>query len=36
MVNKIQDIMPAGLESHVWVDAYDEAKAEMEKEALVR
>ena len=34
MVKKIQDIMPAGLESHVWVDAYDEAKAEMEKEGF--
>lgn len=34
MVKKIQDIMPAGTESHVWVGAYDEAKAEMEKEGF--
>ena len=34
MVKKIQDIMPTGVESHVWVGAYDEAKAEMEKEGF--
>ena len=34
MVKKIQDIMPTGIESHVWVGAYDEAKAEMEKEGF--
>lgn len=30
----MQDIMPAGIESHVWVGPYDEAKAEMEKEGF--
>ena len=36
MIKKIQDIMPAGVESHVWVGAYDEAKAEMERGALMK
>lgn len=34
MVKRINDIMPTGTESHVWVGAYDEAKRQMESEGF--
>ena len=34
MVEKIQDIMPTGIESHVWVGPYDESKKQMESEGF--
>jgi len=34
MVEKIQDIMPTGAESHVWVGSYDKAKKQMESEGF--